>query len=341
MTPNTAVPVVVLAGYLGSGKTTLLNHLLRNRRGLRIGVMVNDFGAVNVDALLVAGQVDRSVSLSNGCICCAVDGDELADALSALVSGVDLDLVVIEASGIAEPASLIRMIVNADSPRIRYGGLVYLVDTVGLADTTARHPGISRQLRHADLVLLTKSDLATGEQRAAAETFVAESNPTAPRLLCIDGNLDPAMLVDVPERVPVPGEQLGLDELLGPDHHDCEDHSDHLHAHYQSIEVTDPRPFDPRRLTRWLEQPPAGVLRVKGFLGVTVPGHDDGFLVQTAGSYITVADADPDAPSTTQLVIIGAGMDADEVRASLAACQQDAGDPPDEQGMLGFLRYRR
>ncbi|WP_018180844.1 CobW family GTP-binding protein [Jongsikchunia kroppenstedtii] len=336
-----SVPVVVLAGYLGSGKTTLLNHLLRNRRGLRIGVMVNDFGAVNVDALQVAGQVDRSVSLSNGCICCAVDGDELADALSALVSGAELDLVVIEASGIAEPASLIRMIVSADSPRIRYGGLVYLVDMVGLADTTARHPGVVRHLRHADLILLTKSDLATDEQCAAAEDFAAEANPTAPRLACVDGNLDPAMLVDVPERAPVVGEQLGFDELLGADHHDCDDHSDHMHAQYQSVDFTDPRPFDPRRLTAWLEQPPAGVLRVKGFLGVGVPGYGNGFLVQTVGSYITVADAGRDAPASTQLVVIGAGIDVDGVRASLAACQQGAGDSPDEQGMLGFLRYRR
>jgi len=338
---TTSVPVVVLAGYLGSGKTTLLNHLLRNRRGLRIGVMVNDFGAVNVDALLVSGQVDRSVSLSNGCICCAVDGDELADALSALVSGAELDLVVIEASGIAEPATLIRMIVSSESPRIRYGGLVYLVDTVGLADTTARHPGISRQLRHADLVLLTKNDLASEGQRAAAEAFAAEANPAAPRVSCVGGNLDPAMLVDVPERLPMAGEQLGFDELLGEDHHHCDDHSNHLHAHYQSVDYADPRPFDPRRLTQWLEHPPRGVLRVKGFLGVDVPGYDDGFLVQTVGRYITVTDGGPDAPASTQLVVIGAGMDGDEVRSSLAECQQGADDVSDEQGMLGFLRYRR
>lgn len=72
-----SIPVVIVAGFLGSGKTTLLNHLLRDNRGTRIGVVVNDFGAINIDAMLVAGQVDAMVSLGNGCVCCAVDVSEL------------------------------------------------------------------------------------------------------------------------------------------------------------------------------------------------------------------------------------------------------------------------
>src|SRR5215471_13079886 len=124
-----SVPVLAVAGHLGAGKTTLLNHLLRNSRGVRIGALVNDFGAVNIDAMLVAGQVDAMASLSNGCICCAVDGEEVGEMLGKLVAVKPrLDLIVVEASGVAEPASLARTVITLDDPRFHYAGLALVVD---------------------------------------------------------------------------------------------------------------------------------------------------------------------------------------------------------------------
>jgi G3E family GTPase len=119
------IPVVVLAGFLGSGKTTLLNHLLRTSGGTRIGVVVNDFGRINIDAFAVSAQVDSMVSLSNGCLCCAVDGTEL-DSMLGKLAAADLDVIVIEASGLAEPSTLIRMVLQA--PGVEYGGLIYVVE---------------------------------------------------------------------------------------------------------------------------------------------------------------------------------------------------------------------
>jgi G3E family GTPase len=124
------IPVVVLAGFLGSGKTTLLNHLLRTSGGTRIGVVVNDFGRINIDAFAVSAQVDSMVSLSNGCLCCAVDGTEL-DAMLEKLASADLDVIVIEASGLAEPSTLVRMVLQA--PGVEYGGLIYVVDAVEFA----------------------------------------------------------------------------------------------------------------------------------------------------------------------------------------------------------------
>ncbi|WP_030560058.1 GTP-binding protein, partial [Streptomyces exfoliatus] len=106
-----------------AGKTTLLNHLLRNRAGNRIGVVVNDFGAIEIDAMTVAGQVGSTVSLGNGCLCCAVDASELDDYLATLTRpAARLDVIVIEASGLAEPRELVRMLLASDNPRVRYGG---------------------------------------------------------------------------------------------------------------------------------------------------------------------------------------------------------------------------
>lgn len=117
------IPVIVLAGFLGSGKTTLLNHLLRHRAGNRIGVIVNDFGSIEIDAMTVSGQVGSTVSLGNGCLCCAVDVSELDTFLETLTRpAARLDVIVIEASGLAEPQELVRMLLASDNPHIVYGG---------------------------------------------------------------------------------------------------------------------------------------------------------------------------------------------------------------------------
>lgn len=115
MNSRQPIPVVVLAGFLGSGKTTVLNHLLASRGGTRIGVVVNDFGSIEVDAMSVAGQVgDSMVSLGGGCLCCAVDGSELDAYLEKLSAPAHrIDVIVIEASGLAEPQEMIRMLMAA------------------------------------------------------------------------------------------------------------------------------------------------------------------------------------------------------------------------------------
>ena len=123
MVAKKQIPVIVVAGFLGSGKTTLLNHLLRNNDGVRIGVIVNDFGSVNIDSMMVAGQVDSMVSLSNGCLCCAVDVSDMDEMLNKLAhrqSGIDV--IVIEASGLAEPRNMIRLVLGSENPSVVYGG---------------------------------------------------------------------------------------------------------------------------------------------------------------------------------------------------------------------------
>jgi G3E family GTPase len=121
MSKRAAVPVIILGGQLGAGKTTVLNHVLRHAGELRLGVIVNDFGAVNVDALMVAGQVDGVVGFGNGCLCCATDSDGFVDAVARLVR-TDVDAVLVEASGIADPRSMIRRVAAIDDRLVSYGG---------------------------------------------------------------------------------------------------------------------------------------------------------------------------------------------------------------------------
>lgn len=312
-----SVPVLALAGFLGAGKTTLLNHLLRNSRGVRIGALVNDFGAVNIDAMFVAGQVDAMASLSNGCICCAVDASEAAEMLGRLAAvRPALDLIVVEASGIAEPPVLARTIATAGDARFHYAGLVLVVDTAQPAE-------LGHGVRVADLVVLNKA--ADGDADAVAAAVRAE-NPRVP-LVCTDfARVDPALLIDPPVRRRERPAQLSLDELLlDDDHH-------HEHPEYQSVEFSAEAPVNPRRFLAFLQDRPVGLYRAKGFVDF---GDGGRYSVQLVGSSLRF-DKRGAAGRGTMLVLIGTGIDVDAVSAALQDCTRE---PADENAMLGVHKY--
>lgn len=342
------IPVVVVAGFLGSGKTTLLNHLLRNASGMRIGVLVNDFGAIDIDAMLIAGQADGTVSLSNGCMCCSVDTDGVEAALDGLVRpSAGIDAIVIEASGIAEPRALIRMVSGLADARMRYGGLVYVVDAAGFAAARDRHPEIDRHLAIADLVVLNKVDLVDAAHLARMREQVAALNDTAPVVVTADSVVDPELLFDRPDR-PHADEprsaQLTFDELFVEGAADSSDSDRHGHAHghlhdeYRSVAFVTDRPMDPRRLAAFLERPPAGCYRIKGVVAFDVPGHRQKFIVHAVGGFIRV-QRQPwgDQPPATSIVAIGVGLDDAEVRDRLAQAVDQGVD--DEHGILSITRY--
>lgn len=303
--------MLAVAGHLGAGKTTLLNHLLRNSRGVRIGALVNDFGAVNIDAMLVAGQVDAMASLSNGCICCAVDDDEVSEMLGKLAAVKPrLDLIVVEASGVAEPAALARTLVVADDPRFHYAGLVLVLD--GL------QPDLSHGLPIADLVVLNKASSCTDVDGLV--TRIREFNARVPVLTTDFARIDPELLIDPPERAPQA--QLSFDELLY-------DHHDHDHPEYQSVEFRTDAAVNPRLFMEFLRDRPEGLYRAKGFVDFGAQR----FLLQLVGSSLRFEKR---RAGGTELVLIGTGMDPAAVEAALRRC---TAEPADENAMLGVLKY--
>ncbi|WP_278259951.1 GTP-binding protein [Nocardioides convexus] len=203
------VPVVALTGHLGAGKTTLLNHLLR-QPGARVGVVVNDFGAINVDAALVSGQVDEPASIAGGCLCCLEDAGGLDDALAALAQPRRaLDVIVVEASGIAEPGALASMIAGSTAPNVRPGGVVDVVDAVEYFDTVDGGGLAPARFAIATLVVLNKADLVPEQTLARIEARVRERNPHAHVVRTSLGRIDPALVYDAasaeePEDEPAP-----------------------------------------------------------------------------------------------------------------------------------------
>lgn len=337
------IPVLIVSGFLGSGKTTLLNHLLRHNGGVRIGVVVNDFGAVNIDAMLVAGQVDSMVSLGNGCICCAVDisdMDAMFDALAHRKS--EIDVIVVEASGLAEPRNLIRMVRGSENEFIVYGGLVAVVDAVEYPRTRDVHPEIEQHLALADLVVLNKSDEVSETARedvVAAVRSVIEDVPVLPVAF---GAVDPALLFDrdTDDAVSVVGPvQLSLDELLRED--GVDDHSRHLHARYAHTEFESDAPLDPRRLVRFLERPPGNLYRMKGVVHFTIAGKRRTLFVHSVGRHIRFESVPRKRGGghRSSIVVIGTEFDAEEVRTRLRECVLGEGEVSDESSMMPVYRY--
>ncbi|MCU1680622.1 MAG: yciC2 [Amycolatopsis sp.] len=338
------IPVVLVAGFLGSGKTTLLNHLLTNNQGARIGVVVNDFGSVNIDAMSVAGQVDSMVSLSNGCLCCAVDArgmDGLLVKLARPAAGIDV--IVIEASGLAEPRELIRLLLASTNQRIEYGGLIEVVDAAEFESTRVRHPELDHHLAYADLVVLNKTDRLADVDRAELLATVEALSGGKPVVPAVQARIDPQLLFDErsrPVRETV-ARQLSFDQLEEDnDGHDHE-HEHHAHSQYESVSFTSDQALHPRRLMSFLDDRPAGLYRMKGFVYFGLPGHRQKFTVHTVGSYLRITRSSwgRDEPRTTQLVLIGSGIDVDAVTKSLGACVEDKPDQVDPQSMLRVLRY--
>lgn len=249
------IPVTVVGGYLGSGKTTLLNQVLRKAAGRRIALLVNDFGEIGIDGDLIAAADGDTLMLTNGCVCCAI-GSDLMTALWSVRDRVDPpDQVIIEASGIADPAPIAH---HALTPGFDLDGIVVLID----AETVRRrerHPivgrTIRRQLAAADVLVLNKIDLVAAEQLDDLDAWLARAAPGVPVLHAREGDVPLAALV-------------GWERTTRPD----VTAADHGHE-YVAVSVTLERPVSQARLETFLDRLPGQVLRVKGIVRLQESAH--------------------------------------------------------------------
>ncbi|RKE65109.1 G3E family GTPase [Dietzia kunjamensis] len=337
--PGEPLPVLVLTGYLGAGKTTLLNHLLSGTPGLRIAAIVNDFGEIDVDATAVAGRVDSMVSLANGCVCCEVDASELGETLTRLADPeLGLDLAVIEASGLAEPPVLSRMVHDVPRHVARHAGMVQVVDAEGLDDAMTRHPRLAAHLAEADLVVVNKCDLVTrerfGELRATIRTHAPRVAVLPAVRAAVPAGLLLGMAPDDPRTAPAtPAATSG-----GAHRHGDHGHSEHGHLHcgYTAVTVTPAGPLHPRRFLTAVSAPPAGAYRAKGTLTLAGADGPRRYEVALVGRRLELR-AGGEGPEG--LVVIGVEMDDDEVVRFLDEAVLDTGETVDASAMLGLHPY--
>lgn len=329
-----AIPVIALTGHLGAGKTTLLNHLL-GHPGTRIGVVVNDFGDINVDAGLVAGQVDEPASIAGGCICCLPDGGGLDEALIKLADPARrLDAIVVEASGLADPVAIARIIGFSQIRGVRPGGLIDVVDAVNHFDTVDCGGVPPVRYGAASLIVVNKLDRVPEKERSAVvqrvTQRVARRNPRVHVVGTIGGRIDPELLFDAST-----SEQVGQLSFV-----DLVSEHDHDHIHADAVTVSSAGFVDPDALFDLLEQPPPQVFRLKGIVAVRHRASVRNYAVNLVGSGIHIGAA-PAGAMPNCLVAIGMHLDITDVRARLGGALQPVSGAASPQALKRLQRYRQ
>lgn len=304
-----SLPLTVIGGFLGAGKTTLVNKLLSGTHGVRVAVLVNDFGRINIDSALITSQTADTISLANGCACCTIAGD-LTKALLALVGRDEPpEAIVLEASGLADPLGIAQ--VALANPALRLDGILAVLD-VEAAARTASDPAcaatFTAQAAAADLVILNKADLADAETLASARALAAELAPGKPVIETCQSEVPAEIVLGIRStRAVVPAVPADAG------------HASAFASWSGSTEAL----LDAGRLRAMLDTLPAGVLRAKGILRLSGDPARRTVYQRVGRRWSLVADEQAGAPAQSSLVVIGpaASIDSKDLSRRFDACR--------------------
>lgn len=277
------IPVTVLTGFLGAGKTTLLNRLLKAPEMAGTAVLINEFGEIGLDHLLVERLDEDTVLLNAGCLCCTVRGDlvrALRDLGLRAEAGQAVTRVVVETTGLADPAPILQTLMSDPVVLSAFtlDGVVTLVDAVNGPTTLDTQVEAVKQAAMADRIVVTKTDLAGEAATVALEARVAALNQVAPVLRAVAGGIAPAALLGIggfatDGRIPQVAAWLAAEAGHGHHHHHHHHHDPNRHdasIHAFGLVFDDPLPW--QGVATWLEMLALtrgdSVLRVKGLLNL-------------------------------------------------------------------------
>ncbi|MGK9230974.1 GTP-binding protein [Inquilinus limosus] len=319
MSATSQIPVTVLTGYLGAGKTTLLNRVLTETHGKRYAVIVNEFGEIGIDNELVVNADEEVFEMNNGCICCTVRGDLIRIIGNLLKRKGGFDGILIETTGLADPAPVAQTFFVDDDVRDRakLDSIVTVVDAKNLMARLDDSHEAAEQVAFADIILLNKTDLVPGDELSRVEARIRAINPTA--------------VLHRTERCALPVDTVlgrrafDLDRILEiePDFLKEDDH-EHDDA-ITSVALKESRPIDLNRFNTWisglLRTRGQDILRSKGILHIK--GSPNRFVFQGVHMLIEGDDGKPWGPEEdrdSKLVLIGRGLDEAELHAGFEAC---------------------
>tara|TARA_R110000850_G_scaffold60079_3_gene138167 strand:- start:1608 stop:2660 length:1053 start_codon:yes stop_codon:yes gene_type:complete len=311
------VPVTILTGFLGSGKTTLLNHIISATHGLRIAVLVNDFGSINIDAKLVVGVEGETVSLANGCVCCTMRDDLATETVRLLSRPEPPEYILVEASGISDPGLIAHTFLSSDlEAMVRVDSIIAVVDTDQLLELCHDDLQLAfEQIDVADIVILNKIDLVTRSKRDAVSERLRELVPGA-RLL-------PAVHARVPVELIFGVDSRRLRSIEN-ESDDINSHSHHSYGHgFHTWHWTSDRPLSLAAFRAAIATLPATVYRAKGILQLRdYPQYKVEFQLAGKRSSLNASELWSEPSPHSELVFISSGEEEsfDELQALLDGC---------------------
>ncbi|MCT7949283.1 GTP-binding protein [Ancylothrix sp. C2] len=322
--PKRGMPVTIITGFLGSGKTTLLNHILKNNQDLKIAVLVNEFGDINIDSQLLVSIDEDMMELTNGCICCTIN-DSLIDAVYRVLERPDkIDYLVVETTGIADPFPIALTFLSQDLRDLtRLDSILTLVDCETFTPSHYSSSAAHNQIAYGDIIILNKIDLAPEGKIQSLENYIHSVKAGARILKCNQGIVPLPLILDV--------ELTKIDTYsnIQTSHHHDHHHHDHNHSHhlendgFVSVSFESDQPFYVNKFQDFLQQKlPENVFRAKGLIWFIESPHRH--IFQLSGKRFELQEDKWTGQKRNQLVFIGRNLDADELRRNLNACIANA-----------------